>query len=58
MKPFAPLALIALLAACGADGAPEAPATQAATESGITIGGCVKAGVTMGAPSTGGPVRC
>jgi len=58
MKPVFALVLFATLAACGADGKPEAPAAQSASEAGITVTGCVKAGVTFGAPAPEGPDRC
>ncbi|TXH95069.1 MAG: argininosuccinate lyase [Pseudorhodobacter sp.] len=58
MKAFVTLAFVAILAGCGADGAPVAPASQAATEPGVTIQGCAKLGVSVGAPTTGGPTRC
>lgn len=58
MKPALALFLFATLAACGADGKPEAPAAQSSSEAGITVTGCVKAGVTFGAPSPEGPDRC
>ncbi|MCF8512613.1 MAG: argininosuccinate lyase [Rhodobacteraceae bacterium] len=58
MKPLFAIALIASLAACGADGAPEAPSSMNATETGITLSGCAKAGVSFGAATAGGPVRC
>jgi hypothetical protein len=58
MKPVSAFILLVTLAACGADGLPEAPAAQSSSGSGITVKGCASAGVTIGAPSTDGPVRC
>ncbi|MFZ9200246.1 MAG: hypothetical protein ACO22Z_12975 [Paracoccaceae bacterium] len=58
MKPVSALFLLVTLAACGADGLPVAPAAQSTSGSGISVTGCVKAGVTLGAPSVDGPVRC
>jgi hypothetical protein len=58
MKPVSAFILLVTLAACGADGLPEAPAALSSSGSGITVTGCASAGVTMGAPSTDGPVRC
>lgn len=58
MKPAFALVFVATLAACGADGMPVAPAAQSSSEAGITVTGCVKAGVTFGAPAPEGPDRC
>ena len=58
MKPLCALVLLASLAACGADGLPEAPASQAANKTGLTLSGCVKAGVAVGPVTKGGPTRC
>ena len=58
MKPFSAFILLVTLAACGADGLPEAPTALSSSGSGITVTGCASAGVTMGASSTDGPVRC
>lgn len=58
MKPLLTLGFVALLAGCGADGAPIAPASQAATESGVTISGCAQMGVVVGKPTTGGRGTC
>jgi hypothetical protein len=58
MKPFSAFILLVTLAACGADGLPEAPTALSSSGSGITVTGCASGGVTMGAPSTDGPVRC
>jgi hypothetical protein len=58
MKPFSAFILLVTLAACGADGLPVAPAAQSSSGSGITVTGCASAGVTLGAPSVDGPVRC
>lgn len=57
MKLALPFLLFASLAACGADGAPEAPASMDETPAGLSISGCVKAGVTVG-PKAVGPTRC
>ncbi|NEY90513.1 argininosuccinate lyase [Tabrizicola oligotrophica] len=59
LKPALALALIAPLAACGADGAPVAPTRMDTPATGITLSGCVKAGVVAGPPVTSGsPARC
>ncbi len=58
MKPVSAFILLVTLAACGADGLPVAPAAQSSSGSGITVTGCASAGVTLGAPSVDGPVRC
>ncbi len=58
MKLVSAFILLVTLAACGADGQPEAPTALSSSGSGITVTGCASAGVTMGAPSTDGPVRC
>lgn len=58
MKPLFALVVLLTLASCGADGMPEAPASMDSTGSGVTISGCAKLGVTMGPPTTGGPIRC
>ena len=58
MKPFLTFAIVALLTACGADGAPEAPASMSSSEPGVSVSGCVSAGVVYGAPTNAGGGRC
>lgn len=59
MKLIPSLMVLVTLAACGADGLPQAPASNDAAQTGVTVSGCVTAGVVTGAPvAPGGPVRC
>lgn len=58
MKPVSAFILLVTLAACGADGMPEAPAAQSSSQTGLSVSGCVQAGIKVGAPTPQGPVRC
>lgn len=58
MKPISALLLLITLAACGADGMPEAPTAHSSSQTGLSVTGCVQAGIKVGAPTAQGPVRC